>query len=329
MCCAHVVVVALSAHLLDHHAEQDEAVVAVRPAAARRELESPLAVQLDVVIECAQRFAVGAKRGAEDVAGAAGVGQQLMDGHLGRDLPVGVVADVCAERSGELDLAGLDQLEDRQRREHLVHRADAKPRADSIRDPSGAVGQPVSVAEQHAVVPGDQHSARQLTLARELTGVSRQRLHNSRFAHPTAVEHAAGAARALHRGLGARRLRPSASLRPAAARGEQQRDHDADSGHDQFADRQPHQACSVPAQYAVRGPHFKDASHGRGRQSTITSIGALEPSVERERPKRESKLTAACSTHSWPSVLDWFLNTASRLHHSLNTVRTIEREWPP
>ena len=39
-----------------------------------------------------------------------------MDGDLGRDLPVGVVAEVCAERSGELDLAGLDQLEDRDAR---------------------------------------------------------------------------------------------------------------------------------------------------------------------------------------------------------------------
>jgi hypothetical protein len=58
---------------------------------------------------------VGVEGGTEDVAGAAGVCQELMDGDLGGDVPVGIVGEVCAEGSGELDLAGLDQLEDRDR----------------------------------------------------------------------------------------------------------------------------------------------------------------------------------------------------------------------
>jgi len=93
---AHVVVVALAAHLLDHASEQDEAVVAVRPAAARLELQSLLAVQLDVVGEGSKLRAMGVEVGAEDVTGAAGVSQKLMDGDLGGDLTVRVVGEVRA-----------------------------------------------------------------------------------------------------------------------------------------------------------------------------------------------------------------------------------------
>jgi hypothetical protein len=81
----HVVVVALPRYLFDHAAEQDEAVVAVRLAAARLELESSLAVQLHVVGECAEFRAMEVEDGAEDVAGATGVGQELVARDLGGD----------------------------------------------------------------------------------------------------------------------------------------------------------------------------------------------------------------------------------------------------
>ena len=176
--------------------------------AARLELGSPLAVELDVVGERAQLVAVGVEVGAEDVAGAAGVGQQLMDGDLGRDVAVGVVGEVGAEGSGELDLAGLDQLEDRDRGEHLVHRPDAKARPDGVRDPSVAVGQSVGVAEEHAVVLGDQHRAGELVLARELVAAGRERLQRVRFGHPVQDE-VQGACRLL----GVRKLDPGVGVR--------------------------------------------------------------------------------------------------------------------
>jgi hypothetical protein len=67
-------------------------------------------------------------------------------------IPVGVFGEVFAEGSGELELARVDQLEDRHGGEHLIHRADAKARPARVRDPSLAVGQPVGVAEEHVVV---------------------------------------------------------------------------------------------------------------------------------------------------------------------------------
>ena len=131
---------------------------------------------------------MGVEVGAEDVAGSAGVCQQLMDGDLGGDLPVGVVGEICGEGSGQLDLAGLDQLKSCDRGEHLVHRSDAKARADGVRDPSVAVGQSVGVAEEHAAVLGDQHRAGELIFARELVGAGRDRLQRVRFGHPVEDE---------------------------------------------------------------------------------------------------------------------------------------------
>jgi hypothetical protein len=126
---------------------------------------------------------MGVEVGAEDVAGAAGVGQQLVDGDLGGDVAVGVVGEVGAEGSGELDLAGLVQLEDRDGGEHLVHRADAKARADGVRGPVLAVGQSVGAAEEHPVVLGDQHGAGELIFARELVGAGLEGPHGVRLGH--------------------------------------------------------------------------------------------------------------------------------------------------
>ena len=102
---------------------------------------------------------MGVEGGAEDVSGAAGVGQQVVDGDGGGDVRVGVVGEVVADRCGEVDLAGLHELEDGDRGDHLVHRPDAEAGLQGVRDRAVAVGQPDGVAEQHLAVSCDQHGA--------------------------------------------------------------------------------------------------------------------------------------------------------------------------
>ena len=86
--------------------------------------------------------------------------------------------------AGELDLAGLDQLEDRHCGEHLVHRPDAKSRPKGVPDRSLAVSQPVRVTEEHPAVPGDQNRARELILARKPVDADRDRPQSVRFRVP-------------------------------------------------------------------------------------------------------------------------------------------------
>jgi hypothetical protein len=76
---------------------------------------------------------VGVELRPEDVPCPAGVRQQVVDRDLGGELSVRVVGEVRAEGRRELHLAGLDQLEDRDRGEHLVHRPDAEACLDRIR----------------------------------------------------------------------------------------------------------------------------------------------------------------------------------------------------
>jgi hypothetical protein len=121
---------------------------------------------------------------------------------------LGVGGQVLAEGGGELHLAGLDQLEDRDRGEHLVHRPDAKPRPDGVRDPSAAVGQHVGMPEEDPPLLGDQHGAGELILARELLGAGRERLQRVRFRHPVQRE-VHGACRLL----GLRKLDPGVRVR--------------------------------------------------------------------------------------------------------------------
>ena len=214
----HVVVVALSGHRLDHGAEQDEAVVAVRPLGPRLELGAALAVELHVVGERAELLAVGVELGPEDVAGAAGVRQQLVDRDLGGDLPVGVVGEVRAEGRRELDLAGLDQLQDRDRREHLVHRPDPKARLDRVRDLPLAVGEPVGLAEQHLAVLGDQHRAAEPVRGGLLANEGLERRQGLRLGQP--VRDRAGADRTSGRG------RPLVVTPAGAARRQETGDRD-------------------------------------------------------------------------------------------------------
>ena len=55
-----------------------------------------------------------------------------MDRDLRGEVLVRVVAQVLAQRVGELQLAGLGKLRDRDRREHLVHRSDAEASVEPV-----------------------------------------------------------------------------------------------------------------------------------------------------------------------------------------------------
>src|SRR5579863_7424644 len=109
----NVVVVAAAGDSFDDHAEQQEAIVAVRPAAAGLEFQAALAVELHIVLEGAQLSAMGIELRSEEIAGAAGVREQVMYGDLGSEVLVRVVGDILSQRIGELDLAGLHELENR------------------------------------------------------------------------------------------------------------------------------------------------------------------------------------------------------------------------
>jgi hypothetical protein len=107
---ANVVVVWHPADVFDEGAEQDEAVVGVLKAGARVVGEPTRAVELQVVAVLAQLQAVLVELGAEDVAGPAGMGQQVAHGDLGGHLLVGIAGQVLADGVVQGQLVRLDQL---------------------------------------------------------------------------------------------------------------------------------------------------------------------------------------------------------------------------
>ncbi len=114
---------------------QHHSVVAVGPARAGLERGRPLAVERDVVLGVLELLLVVLLvfRG-EDVAHAAGVGEQVVDCDLLGDVGVGVVGHVLADRIAELQLALLGELGHGHRREHLVHRAEIEPGVEPVGD---------------------------------------------------------------------------------------------------------------------------------------------------------------------------------------------------
>jgi hypothetical protein len=88
--------------LFDEGAEQDEAVVRVLKAGARLLGKPAPAIQLQVVAMLAQLTAMLVELRAEDVAGPAGMGQQVPHGDLGRHLLVRIVRQVLADRVVQL-----------------------------------------------------------------------------------------------------------------------------------------------------------------------------------------------------------------------------------
>ncbi|KAG0748214.1 hypothetical protein G6F24_015431 [Rhizopus arrhizus] len=126
---AHVVDVTLARYHLDHPAEQDVPGIGVRPAAARREIERTIADARDQPIKRNRLRHQGIDLlfgPVEIVVQAAGVGQQLAQGHLMR---VRGVRQVPGQRIIQAEFAGLLQLHDRSGGELLGDRADLERRA--------------------------------------------------------------------------------------------------------------------------------------------------------------------------------------------------------
>jgi hypothetical protein len=123
----------------------------------------------------AQLQAIAVELGAEDVAGAAGMGEQVAHGDLGGHLLIGIAGQVLADGVVQGQLVRLDQLQGRDRGEHLVHRADPEPGRRRVRGPGLAVGAAPGVLEQHLAVAGDQHGPGELIRPGTLGGMGRER----------------------------------------------------------------------------------------------------------------------------------------------------------
>src|SRR5215510_15008270 len=108
----------------------------------------------------------------------------MMDGDLGRHIRIRIIGNVLAQRVRQLDLPRLNQLKYRNRREHLVHRTDAKPRVEFVYDVLLAIGQPVRSAEQHLAAFGQDYSSRKAVRRSVLLEFVAQRADDLGLAHP-------------------------------------------------------------------------------------------------------------------------------------------------
>ncbi len=156
---ANVVVVALAAGLFDDEAEEEKAVVAVLELAAGLEAERTGAEELDVVLEGAQFEAVRVELGTEEVPGASGVGEQILDGDLCGDVLVRIVGEEFAERIVERELALLCELKNGDGGEHLVHGADAETGIEGVGGLVLAVGETVGLGKDWLALAGEENIA--------------------------------------------------------------------------------------------------------------------------------------------------------------------------
>jgi len=181
---AHVVIIRSAAHPLDDGAQEEIAIVAVPRSGAGLELRRARAVEGEVVPDRPQLQPVGLVLRPEDVARAARVREQVMDGDLRRDLLVGIVGEVGAERGVQLDLPRLDELEHGDGGEHLVHRPDAELGRHLVLGARLPVGEAVGVGEDDLASLGHEGGPREAVLARGLVQLCAQRRQRLRLGEP-------------------------------------------------------------------------------------------------------------------------------------------------
>ena len=99
---------------------------------------------------------------AEDVARAAGVCEQVMDGDVGGDRPVRVVGEMLSDGVLEPDLSRLNKLQHGDRGEHLVHGAVPEFRVECVGDAGIAIGEAIRSAEQHPPLLRNEHRSAEL-----------------------------------------------------------------------------------------------------------------------------------------------------------------------
>src|SRR5215472_2754601 len=95
-----VIVVTLPADLFNQNAQQQEPIIAISPLAARLEFQAALTVELHVILQRAELEPVLVELRAEEITGASRVREQMMDGDFGRQVLVGIVGEILAERVG-------------------------------------------------------------------------------------------------------------------------------------------------------------------------------------------------------------------------------------
>jgi hypothetical protein len=142
------------------------------------------AVKGDVVLGLFDLVEVGVALGAERVAGAAGVGEQMVERHLAGHVRVGVVGDVFADRVGELQLSGLLELRDGHRGEHFVHRAEVEAGVEAVGDAFVPVLLAANVGEDHLVVAGEKDAAGEQPLPGQQVDARLERLEKLGFRQP-------------------------------------------------------------------------------------------------------------------------------------------------
>ena len=196
---ADVVVVAHSAHPLDDRPRQHQAVVAVGKARPRFERRRALAVKGDVVFVGLELFEVGAELGVEDVAGAAGMCEQMMGRHLLRHVGVRVVRDVLADGVCELELAMSRELRHRNGGEHLVHRAEVVFGVKAAGNLLLPVLHAADVTEHRFALAGDQHAAGEPLLPHQLVDTTLESLERLFLGHPRQRELGGGRPRVHNR----------------------------------------------------------------------------------------------------------------------------------
>src|SRR5260370_25941441 len=83
----------------------------------------------------------------------------MVDCDFGGDVLIRVGRQVFSKRSGELDLAGLYELQNGHRSEHLVHRTNTEASVEFVWNLLLAIGQSVGASKDGLAVVGEQHCA--------------------------------------------------------------------------------------------------------------------------------------------------------------------------
>jgi hypothetical protein len=156
---AHVVEIILAAGAFDRAAEQHIAVVAVAPFGAGREFRRPFAKHGDVIRMRMDLPASAFDLRHEDISSAAGMGEQVMQGDVLRDLRVWVVGQHLGQRRMQVELSRPHQLHHRHCREHFPHRNDAEARVERIASAFLSIGETIGALEQDRVPSRHHHHA--------------------------------------------------------------------------------------------------------------------------------------------------------------------------
>ncbi len=178
---ANKVEVVLARDGLHDLAEQHEARVAVGPLGPRLELERLLRIQGSIVLYFPEPFLRRALILVIEVAShPRGMSQELMDGHLFAYVSVRPGGQVLSDLVVEGELSLLRELRDRDRGEHLVHRAEVELGVHAIRSLEGSAREAPRPLNDDFPLPRHHHRTGELIGGGELGHVRFDLLRQSR-----------------------------------------------------------------------------------------------------------------------------------------------------